>query len=217
MPINPTTVILVALIALLAISATLPGPVVTKCVLVVALAGAAYGVVSRDLVNESAEGAQVDALRRHVEGMQSSGYEKNNENVPLRRITRFRYIYVDAHVVKLLLELFRYETRYKDVVYSVVCYSEAFVRQVFRMMDGKVRDPQQARTLAERLLNHLHTLLYNASRYELDHMEDLMQRFTALVWGLYGHALERVGQGDQTHVPSAMDMLACDRFDLQLL
>jgi hypothetical protein len=87
----------------------------------------------------------------------------------------------------------------------------------FRMMDGKVRDPQQARTLAERLLNHLHTLLYNASRYELDHMEDLKQRFTALVWGLYGHALERVGQGDQTHVPSAMDMSACDRFDLQLL
>lgn len=214
---NPTTTVILIYIALVALSTTFPHYIVAKVIMLAILASVAYGVLQHGKTSEDMQEVQTETLRQHVTKLMASGYEKNNENVPLRLIKRFRYIFLEGHMVELLVELLRYEARYKDVVNSVFFYSEAFVRQVFRMMEGKVDDAHQARTLAERLLNHLHTLTFNASRYEQDHMQDLTQRLTALVWRMYKQALDKIGQTHIAHTPSPVDPHTDTHFDLQLL
>ena len=213
---NPTTIVINAFIALVAMSYTFPTHIVSMAIVWVVLGAIAYRVVQHDTTIEHTT-VLTDTLRSHVESMVATGYDKNNEDIPLRRIKRFKYIYLESHMVRLLVELFRYEAHYKDVVYSVVYYCEAFVRQVFRMMEGKVKDAHQARTLGERILNHMHTLLYNASKYEKHHIDDMIKRFTVLVWDMFARAVERVNLTDAAYTPSAEDPMARSAFDLQCL
>jgi hypothetical protein len=157
---------------------------------------------------------QVSALKFRIEEMVNSGYVKNNENVPLRRVSKFKYIYLEEELVQLLSDLIKYEGRYRDVVNSVIYYSEAFMRQIFRMLERKVLDEKQARNLGENIINQLHSLSYNASKYEVQNIKHLQERFTEFIWTMCELGFNANTDEYDPESPSPFDPLHSNNFDL---
>lgn len=157
---------------------------------------------------------QTALLQVRIQKIIDSGYVKNNENIPLRQIRKFKYIFLEDDLVDMLVHLLKYEDSYKDVVYSVIYYSEAFMRQVFRMLDGKVGDEKLARNLGENIINQLYSLSYGASKYEKENMIVLQGRFTDFIWTMFEVGINAICKDFDPESPSPFDTLHSNNYDL---
>jgi hypothetical protein len=217
----PSTAISIFFVGILALSIVVPGSVVARSRVVLCCILIVVSVLLVNNANQNDEEIehQVDMLKKNIEFMVSdeNGYTKNNEEIPLRRMSRFKYVYLEKRLIKLLNALFYFQSRYRDVVYSVVLYSEAFMRQIIRMMEGKVKDAKQAKALGERIINQIHTLMYMSSKYEKAKIERITLEFEQFVWNTYRVGLKFIQKEEDAFGPSAFDDIAVKSFDLHVL
>lgn len=217
----PSTVISLFFICVIVLCVLIPSgglrSRVTLCILLVVLS---VVLIKKADKNEDEIEHQLATLKKNIESMTShdnTGYHKNNEEIPLRRTKHFKYVFLEPNLIKLINNLFYFQRRYKDVVFSVVLYSEAFMRQITRMMEGKVKDPAKAKTLGERILNQLHTLVFMSSKYETKTIEKINKNFELFVWDTYRMGLERIDRGYDAYEPSEFDSMIDNRFELHIL
>lgn len=158
---------------------------------------------------------QVGALTAAIARMDASGYVKNNEAIPLRDRRRFRYVYLDARMVHLLNRLMNgFAQSYRDAVYSTLFYCEAFMRQYYRVLNGKVREPSSARMFMAAVLNHISTIAYHSSVFQRSEIGALYAGFHGLLDSIYKDLLVRLGRYSEVSAPAPHDMAAGTTFEL---
>lgn len=205
--------ILTYMVVIIIISIVIPRQYVSHfffCTILVVLL--AYHLME-ERSNETTIINQTNMLKKRIQQIMDSGYVKNNENIPLRRISKFRYIFLETELVNMLAELLKYESMYKDVVISVIYYSEAFMRQIFRMLGGRVRDEKLARTLGENIINQLYSLCYDTSRYEKKNIKRIQEQFTEFIWSTYKRGVDALGANFDPETPSPIDMMHSNNYD----
>ena len=211
---SSTNITIIYFIIVLIVSALVPTKYTPHVFIFVILFSLLVFYFREAQINENYGVHKITTLKKRIQEMIDSGYVKNNENIPLRRISTFKYIFLEDELILLLSKLLKYEGRYKDIVYSTIYYSEAFMRQVFRMLEGKVKDEKQARNLGENIINQLHSLSYDASKYEAHNMKQLQERFTEFVWTMYESAANAVSTEFDPESPSPFDAMHSDNYDL---
>lgn len=211
------TYIIVYLISIVIISIIIPRKYTDKLLAVFILIAVLLYIVIYDKKKESNETNKKNLLQKYINTLSEKHYIKNNENIPLRTIKGFRYIYVDERIIDILLELFIYVDRYSDVVYSVLFYTEAFMRQIYRTMDNKVNDDKLAKTLLENIINQLQTLSYESSKYEKSHIKMIQDKFIHTLWNIYIQIEPKVSKYTSVYDPSPSDPTCNNNYDLYII
>lgn len=161
--------------------------------------------------------SQVELLQEAIDKMDASGYLKNNENYPLRDRKPFRYVFLDLQLVRLLNRLMHFSTQYADATYSTVFYSEAFMRQYYRILTGRVKDTSTALQLMDLILNHLNTLTYLSSFYERKEILYLRTSFTTLLKDMHSNMLVYLDRRNEINTPlPAFDNRSLSTFDVSI-
>lgn len=204
---NPGAALAAVLVAALALGHVVPDRKVQVAILTVAAALAAIWALDARAANTTASiDGQTRALQDAIAAMDASGYVKNNEAIPLRDRRRFRYVFLEPRLVHLLNRLLRgFAHNYADAAYSTLFYCEAFMRQYYRILQGRVRDPSSARLLMNAALNHLHTLAYMSSVYERREIGSLREGFQGLLTGVMADALGRLDRHHELGAPAPHD------------
>lgn len=209
-----SSIVIVYFSIIIVVAVVVPKQFVPYIFICVIVASFLFYYLRFEQTNVKVSGNQIALLKLRIQQMVDSGYVKNNESIPLRRVSKFKYIFLEDDLVDMLTDLIKYEDRYRDVVYSVIYYSEAFMRQVFRILDGKVGDDKLARNLGENIINQLYSLSYGASKYEEQNIQALQGRFADFVWTMYEVGANSLYKDFDPESPSPFDALHSNNYDL---
>lgn len=214
---DPSLIVTIYVVSIILISIVIPPAFIPSFFVSSILVGLTFTLIKNEQNDDQKVKNNFTTLKNKINDIKQSGYVKNNEDIPLRLVKNYRYIFLEEELVFTLTKLLRYENKYKDAVYSIVNYSEAFMRQVYRMMQKKVNDEKQLRTLGENIINQSYSLLYESSKYEKDRIKQIQQQLTRFVWKMYETATNKIGMWDAAHMPSPHDKMHTNNYDLYVI
>jgi len=200
---NTNTYVLVYIVIVLVVAILVPNHFIPNIIVTFLLLGFLIYFIHKDNTNKQISTNQITELKKHIANIKDLSYVKNNDNIPIRNNMEFKYIFLEDALVELLIEVFDFEKRYKDVVYSILFYSEAFMRQILRVYENKVKNEGLAKLYAESIINSLYSLNYNSSKYETKN--------------LYENAFQHANNDFDPNTPSAFDSHHTNNYDLYIL